>query len=406
MLLITNGTYYSSPAPLSPALLIGSGALKKRGYRLQPRNSIRVASVPSGHVYIRHLDPLPDSAPEIPGVIRLPDPDPAAPDNPATGKWWPPVMLSADWIETNAEHFDVFHIHFGFDALNPEDLQEVVAALRRHGKPLVYTVHDLRNPHHESPAAHDAHLDVLIPHADALITLTEGAAAEIERRWGRRPEVMEHPHVVEPGTMAHYARRAAGAGTGGPFRVGVHVKSLRASMEPLPVIRTLLEAARENGGMVVQVNGHCDVLQPGGARYDADLARFLERESGSPELELHIHDFLPDEQLWEYLAGLDLSVLPYRFGTHSGWLEACRDLGTAVAAPDCGFYADQGPVFSYSHNEDGLDAASLKAAVRAARRAAPCPPADLRFRIEQRTAIAARHAKLYAGLLERSGVLQ
>ncbi len=365
-----------------------------------------MASVPSGHVYIRHLEALPGTAPEIPGVLRLSDPDPDSPDNPATGKWWPPVMLSAEWIEANAQFFDVFHIHFGFDALSPGDLQDVVAALRRHGKPLVYTVHDLRNPHHETPEAHDAHLDVLIPHADALITLTEGAAAEVERRWGRRPEVIEHPHVVEPGIMEHYARRAAEAGPRRPFRIGVHVKSLRASMEPLPVIRALLETAREDGGMVVQVNGHCDVLQPDGARYDAGLAQFLDRESGSAELELQIHDFLPDDQLWEYLAGLDLSVLPYRFGTHSGWLEACRDLGTAVAAPDCGFYADQGPVFSYSHNEDGLDAASLKAAVRAARRAGPPRPLDPSIRVEQRAAIAARHAKLYAGLLERSGVLQ
>ena len=51
-----------------------------------------------------------------------------------------------------------------------------------------------------------------------------------------------------------------------------------------------------------------------------------------------------------------MSVLPYRFGTHSGWLEACVDLGTAVVAPSCGFYAEQQPVHSYRHDEDGLDA--------------------------------------------------
>ena len=31
-----------------------------------------------------------------------------------------------------------------------------------------------------------------------------------------------------------------------------------------------------------------------------------------------------------------------KFGTHSGLLEACRDLGTAVVAPACGAYGDQG----------------------------------------------------------------
>ncbi|MBD8042492.1 glycosyltransferase [Arthrobacter sp. Sa2BUA2] len=377
---------------------------------MQPRNTIRVASVPSGHVYIRHLDPVPGAtagqAEKLPKVVRLPDPDPDSPDNPATGKWWPPVMLHADWIDANAASFDVFHIHFGFDALDPQDLQDAVTALRRHGKPLIYTVHDLRNPHHNSPEAHNAHLDVLIPGADALITLTAGAAAEIERRWGRTPHVIPHPHVVELDTMEQYVRRAAQTPPGQEFRVGVHVKSLRASMEPLPVIQALLDVARQDGGMVVQVNGHKDVLESGGARYDAGLAHFLTAQAAAGELVLHVHDFLPDDDLWEYLAGLDLSVLPYRFGTHSGWLEACRDLGTAVAAPDCGYYAGQGPVFGYHHDEAGLDPESLKAAVRAARLAGPPEPLPTLARAEQRTVIAAQHAEIYATLLDRSGVLQ
>ena len=64
-------------------------------------------------------------------------------------------MLTTDWITEHADSFDVMHIHFGFDAISPEDLGEVVGALRRHDKPLVLTVHDLRNPHHASEALHD-----------------------------------------------------------------------------------------------------------------------------------------------------------------------------------------------------------------------------------------------------------
>ncbi len=57
-------------------------------------------------------------------------------------------MLDPVWIRTNASNFDLFHIHFGFDAVNPKTLQDIVGELRDQGKPLVYTVHDLRNPHH------------------------------------------------------------------------------------------------------------------------------------------------------------------------------------------------------------------------------------------------------------------
>lgn len=55
-------------------------------------------------------------------------------------------MLQPAWIDEHADDFDVFHLHFGFDALSPDKLQGVAGALHRHGKPLVYTVHDLTNP--------------------------------------------------------------------------------------------------------------------------------------------------------------------------------------------------------------------------------------------------------------------
>ena len=138
------------------------------------------------------------------------------------------------------------------------------------------------------------------------------------------------------------------------FRIGLHVKSLRASMDPLRLLPTLVETARSLPGAVLQVNAHRDVLEDDGARCDARLADLLRRHAEAGELELEVHDFLPDDDLWRYLASLDVSVLPYRFGTHSGWLEACRDLGTTVVAPSCGYFAEQGPVLGYTPRRDVL----------------------------------------------------
>lgn len=362
------------------------------GRAAAPR-TIRVASIPRGHVYVRHIDA--DAAmPDLPGIERLEDPDPAEPGRAAQSQWWPPAMLEASWVHTHPG-FDVMHLQFGFDARTPEQLQEWVAALRETGRPLVYTVHDLRNPHHDDPAEHDAQLDVLIPAADALITLTPGAAAEIRERWGREARVLPHPHVVDFATMARTGPRTPGA-----FRVGVHVKSLRANMDPLPVIRAVRQAISDLPGAVLQVNGHSDVLLEGGARYDPELAEYLRAAASEGEIDLRIHDFFDDAQLWDYLASLDVSVLPYRFGTHSGWLEACRDLGTAVAAPTCGYYAEQGEVFSYAHDGGVLDAASLIQAIRdAARRGRP-EPLSVETRRAERRHVAAEHARIYQGLLE------
>ena len=155
---------------------------------------IRVLSVPSRHVYVDHLaDPDGDE------VTRLPDP--LVPGRSQAAPWWPPLALEAQWVLDHADEFDVIHVHFGFDAARPQDLRDVVAALRRHGKPLVYTVHDLRNPHHDdaptpttpssassSPAADAAH------HADprrrrrdrgALGSASHRPAAPARRRRSR-----------------------------------------------------------------------------------------------------------------------------------------------------------------------------------------------------------------------------
>ncbi len=354
--------------------------------------ALTVASVPAGHVYVRHLSPVGGSA----AVVRLADPDPHRPGRSTVSKWWPPVMLQPEWVR---EHdVDVFHLQFGFDACSPEQLAELVAALRERGTPYVHTVHDLRNPHHESRAAHDAQLDVLLPAADAIVTLTPGAAAEIARRWGRQATVLPHPHVVELDTAARIrAQRERRTRPG--FRIGLHVKSLRASMDPLRLLPTLVATARSLPGAVLQVNAHRDVLEDDGARYDARLADLLRRHAEAGELELEVHDFLPDDDLWRYLASLDVSVLPYRFGTHSGWLEACRDLGTTVVAPSCGYFAEQGPVLGYTHDETSFDPDSLAAALTRAHEERPRWGASLEERRLQRAGVADAHERLYRSLV-------
>ena len=81
---------------------------------------LRVASVPASHIYVRHLSD--------PGgfdtVTRLRDPVPAD-GRTVPGGWWPPLMLDPGWIRENHHRFDVFHVHFGFDAIGLAVLAEV-----------------------------------------------------------------------------------------------------------------------------------------------------------------------------------------------------------------------------------------------------------------------------------------
>lgn len=356
--------------------------------------SIVVASIPSGHVYVRHLASL--SRPGADPVFRLPDPPSgAAPDAP----WWPPRMLTASWVDEHAGDFDVMHVHFGFDALSPEDLTDVMLALREHKKPLVLTVHDLRNPHHETAETHDAQLGVLVGAADAVLTLTAGAAATIMSRWGRQATVLPHPHVV-PEQWLSRSRPVRET-----FVIGLHAKSLRANMDPMPLIDAVVAALPMMPGAVVRIDAHTDVVTSGYARHDAAFADRLKSLAVDGRLDLRVHDYFSDDELWGYLQELDVSVLPYRFGTHSGWLEACHDLGTWVAAPDCGFYSQQRPCLTYAATGWQRTLTLVKAVMKAHRlwqAGEAAPRAAHAHRRAERDFLADAHRVIYSELLERS----
>jgi len=336
--------------------------------------ALRVATVPFDHPYLAAVRPA---------VVRIgPAPDP---DHP----WAPSPWLQPDYLRAHADEIDVLHVHFGFDGLTPPEMRAWTKAVRRSGIPLVVTVHDLRNPHHRTRRRHDAHLAALLATADTVLTLTESAAAEIAHRFGRTAIVVAHPGLVAP--QPDVVRR--------PGLVGLHLKALRTNvLEPMALVRTAAGAATDAGGRL-RVDVHDTVDLP------ARLPQLRELAAAGT-IDLAVHPRFDDDELVAYLQTLSVSLLPYRFGTHSGWLEACRDVGTTVIAPSCGHFADQwSEVVSYGNDEDyGLDRASLGAAVRVALARPQPAPADPGWRRDQLRSVRAMHAEIYAELHQsRSG---
>ena len=365
-------------------------------------NIIRVASVPSDQIYIRHLESC--TGQPRPQILRLPDPVPARGPRSEQSPWWPPVMLSAQWVRDHHDSFDLMHVHFGFDALDPQQLRETLAELRRWGKPLVYTVHDLINPHQPDSAAHLALLDVLITGANELITLTDGAAAAISAQWGRQAHVLPHPHVLDFDVMERIRQSRQKQRAQDPQRlrrVGVHLKGLRANISPA-ILEPLARIVAEIPNAVLQVNIHRQVLDPDSGEYREELARELAHGQLQGKWELVSHEYFSHDELCEYFASLDVNVLPYRFGTHSGWLEAALDAGTAVVVPLCGQYAGQHPsLAAYRWNADRVEEESLRAAVRRQLAMDFIPGMGATERQEQREALAEAHQRIYATLLGR-----
>ena len=354
---------------------------------------MRVASVPQSHIYVRHLSHPGGFDP----VTRLPDPVPAD-GRKVPGGWWPPLMLNPTWIEEHHNEFDVFHVHFGFDAVGPEVLADVVQELKMHDKPLVYTVHDLRNPHHLDPDAHTEQQDVLRPrrtcvdHPDSWRRRRSSNAVG-----GVEPWLLPHPHVLDRARI-----EAPRASLGCVRRRGPRQEPSRQHGS----VSGAEHPGSDGGALpdaVLQINVHDEI-------FDADNYWFAPRAGAAllafdrfEHVDVRVHPYFSDEELWDYLAAVSVSVLPYRFGTHSGWLEACFDLGTAVIAPSCGFYGQQHPCGVFTYTVDAFDAGSLEAAVHAEharwQHGSAAPRADWAARRTQRVELAQAHRDLYERVL-------
>jgi hypothetical protein len=310
-------------------------------------------------VTVPHRDPYVDAV--LPaGVVRVgPGSDPSP--------WLDPGYLAA-----HAADVDVVHVHTGYGHLPEDEVVSWTETVRRVGVPLVTTVHRLRDPGQLSTRRHDAHLGALLATAEVVLTLTPGAADEIAERFGRTTIVVAHPSVATPVAGLGAERGLVG------LRLGARGPALP---DPSGLVRAALSGAVNGGG---RLRVHLDQGAPPPPVPSAgDTLEYVAR----------------DETGWvAQLQQLHVAVLPEQCGTHSRDLEICRDVGTRVVAPSCGWFADQwSDVVPYDNGEDaGFDPVSLDAAVSAALTRPAPRPADRTWRDQQRAAVQAVHEQVYA----------
>lgn len=318
---------------------------------------MKVLSIPAEHVYPQAIKPE--------GVSFHPDPD-------IDGHWWPHPALEAQWWDTPRD-VDLVHIHFGYEHRTPSQLQDLVDALP---VPLVVTVHDLDNPHLTDPVdqeRHRANVGVLVRAAHQVITLTETAATTIAQRYGREDvAVVGHPAVVK------------------------HMPDVEANADAAIFLKSLRANAVADAAFYRAI---ADFVPLTVYMHDVDATRELSEELSLIDgITPVTHAPFDDADLHSAVAGHRVCILPYVRGTHSGWLEMCRDLGVSVAVPDCGCYASQADApeaVSVYRTGDGADAGRVAAQLLAAE---PVPYRG--DREMQLRAIKQIHAGIYAAALD------
>ncbi|MBO1754993.1 glycosyltransferase [Allobranchiibius sp. CTAmp26] len=333
----------------------------------EPR-PVRVCTIPGRHPYVdRCLTGAPD-------VVHLPD---SGASTSYADPWRPSPALDPSWVRAYAGEVDVMHLHFGFEHRTPQQLRTWADTLAAQDIPLVLTVHDLDNPHTTGQERHHASLGVLTKAAAVTITLTRGAADDLKRRYGVTAHVIPHPHQFDLGLVSRRVRARARRGG----RIGLNLRSLRPNVDAAAAL-ALLRHAPADADIVIRVS----TAALSGNGVGALVA------AGAREGRWHVEEvagYTDERQLWEFLSGIDALLLPYRWGTHSGWVESCWDVGTSVVTPAVGHYGEQHPTVTLSLDARPEVVRQVLGELR------PAAGATTQERRAEQSDVAARHAAIY-----------
>ncbi len=332
--------------------------------RSPSRATARVASFPPGEI---HDAADPRSSPPYrggwPGATAAPLPEPG-------------------WVDAHVTDFDVAHVHVGLVELSPVAFFGFVVRLRAHGKPLVVTVHNLEHSCLDTETL-DELLRTAVPAADEVVTFTVGAGRAILRRWGRTAHILPHPPVLP-------VPRAARGPRGRDAVVGMDLTDTC----DLTGAWTTVEAA---GAALDGLKGaRLRVDVPPRAVRDPAVAAPL---SAPDVVDVRTRGPLGPRALATYLEGLDAFIVPEVRCTHSTWLEACHEAGTAAIVPDIGCLAEQRPGLLYHPAEPAGLARAVVAAVRSRHRPRPAPPGE---HAAERAFAELAHHQLYLAMVPSS----
>lgn len=268
---------------------------------------LRIFHVPSHLVYASKL--------RGPGFIPVPPP---------SGR---PLTVRALLALENWDFFDVLHMHT-VELTDTGELAALQNSMRRRGKGLVFTVHDLVPGIESDLAAFHKKTQLMLDEAASVFTLTGVAADLVFARFGRRPIVIPHGFAVEPAIVSRSEpsrpkEREPALLAFGAMRANRQFVSMVQAWCTLPVGRVPLD-------VVLRSVGSADR-----ERYRAELIKLQKAAAENPDLSVEIIDrMLSQQELVDRCLKVDALILPYRSITHSGQLELARDLGIRVVLPD------------------------------------------------------------------------
>ena len=246
-----------------------------------------------------------------------------------------PRDASFEWVRRQAtlDFFDVLHIQ-SLELAELPAIEEVLQRAASKGKGIVITIHDAGPLFPDDGDAFAKGINLACKFAKGVVTLTDCARQEISSRFGLSSaniSIIPHGSVL-PISHHLWTRKSV---RNQFFSLGMF-GGVRPNRSFLTATVNALYGLESE---VVRVKILSRGLNPIELEYGSEGLQLAFLAASDPRLSFKLSPFPDDDEIADFVSSLDVLVLPYLFGTHSGQLELAMDLGVRVIAPGFGGFA-------------------------------------------------------------------
>jgi len=255
-----------------------------------------------------------------------------------------PRDASFEWVRRQAtlDFCDVLHIQ-SLELAELPAIEEVLQRAASKGKGIVITIHDVGPLFPDDGDAFAKRINLACQFAKGVVTLTDCARQQISSRFGLSPaNISIIPHGSVLPTSHHLWTHKSVRNQ--LFSLGMFggVRPNRSFLTA--TVNALYGLEPETVRVKILSRG----LNPIEVEYGSEALQLAFLAASDPRFSFKLSPFPDDDEIADFVSSLDVLVLPYLFGTHSGQLELAKDLGVRVIAPGFGCYREQWRIHSAS----------------------------------------------------------
>jgi glycosyltransferase involved in cell wall biosynthesis len=285
--------------------------------------TVKVLSLPSRHPYMSKFND---------GIyIKFIDPES---DLFSEGKCDPEYLK----INFPADTYDIVHIHFSFDRVPIDLLENVLIYFKEIKKPIVWTTHSLESLRIKDYGG-GKYQQLLFNYSDKIISPTEGCKSLILEKFGKHTSdvsVIPLGYMANPLDVARIYKSVKKDSNLFTILIG----DFRENKEIFQSVINFLQCKDLEKAKLQLIYKPINLYRDNWQDINSQMIEFYKLTQNHRVKSLSLPN-IPNDLITESFLKSHAVILPYKWGTHSGQVELAKDCGCHVVSTNVGFFKEQ-----------------------------------------------------------------